>query len=76
MSAAFRCETCDAAPMWRIMREGDAAISWACSEHLSSVCDGLQRDWEITQLAVVHQQKLRETVEIGRALDDIAEAAE
>jgi hypothetical protein len=38
--------------MWRIERLGDAAVSWADAEHLSKVCEGLQRAWERTRLQV------------------------
>ena len=50
---AFCCAVCDSPdPTWRIVRRGDAVVSWACQDDLSTVCFGLQRDWEKTQLIV------------------------
>lgn len=64
MGAAFRCEVCSGEQMWRIERWGDAVVTWACPEHLSQVCETLQRDHEVTQLSVRLSAKLRERNEI------------
>jgi hypothetical protein len=72
VSLAFRCEICDGMPGWRIERQGDAVVSWACDAHLSAVCDRLQRDWEVTRLVVIHQAKLAETAEINTMLRQVA----
>jgi hypothetical protein len=56
------------------MRIGDVAVSWACDAHLGGVCDGLQRDFEITELVVKLASKAREWAEIGKSLDEIAGA--
>lgn len=66
---AYCCEVCDSDdPTWRITRRGDVVTSWACDTHLPVVCDRLQRDWEITELVVVHQRKQREWSDINRTL--------
>lgn len=70
--AAFSCETCGAVPLWEVLRRGDAALSWACGPHLSTVCEGLQRDWEITELVVTHQPKGLEWARIHTTLEAIA----
>ena len=49
---AYRCEVCDGAPAWRLDRTGDAVVSWACADHLSTACERLQRDHEITELTI------------------------
>lgn len=54
MSYAYRCETCNGIPWWRIDRVGDAVVSWACKAHLSEVCWGLQRPFHRTELLVKH----------------------
>ena len=70
---AFCCETCDSSdPHWRIMREGDAAVTWACDSHLASACDRLQRDYEVTRLIVADARKAREWAEITRTLREVA----
>lgn len=69
---AFKCETCDGEPMWRIERVGDVVTTWACAEHLSEACDRLQRDYEVTQLTVILSAKAREWAELTRALERIA----
>ena len=40
---AFHCGTCDANPQWRLLRRGDAVVSWACSDHLENEIQYLQR---------------------------------
>jgi hypothetical protein len=75
MSAAYRCETCEGEPLWRIERWGDAVVSWACAVHLCIVCEGLQRDWEITQLSVYPAAKRTEWAQLGHRLNQIAEEA-
>lgn len=72
MSLAFRCEVCDGDPTWRLLRRGDAVVSWACPPHLSQVADGLQRDFEVTELVVTLISKNREWQEIGQTLEKIA----
>lgn len=72
MSRAFYCGICDGEPQWRITRIGDVVTSWACDEHLATECHRLQRDWEVTELSVQHQPKLREVNAINRALEAIA----
>lgn len=73
MSRAFRCEVCDGDPTWRISRRVDAVVSWACDEDLYTVCHRLQRDWEVSELVVVSQTKLREWSEVRSSLDAVAE---
>jgi hypothetical protein len=68
VSAAFRCEVCEAEPLWRILRRGDAVVSWACPEHLSQICDRLQRDWELTEVVVTNHAKAVEWSEIAKTL--------
>lgn len=73
MSLYLACEVCDATdPRWSLTRRGDAALSWACEGHLSQVADGLQRDFEVTELAVRDHRKALKWARIGRALDEIA----
>ena len=68
------CETCDKPdPLWYIMRIGDVAITWACSEHLADACAGLQRDDWVTELSVRDGRKMREYAAINRDLDAIME---
>jgi hypothetical protein len=54
VSYAYRCEICNAMPLWRIERRGDAVVTWACMDpgHLVTVLDRLQRSWETTELVV------------------------
>ncbi len=60
MSLAYCCEICDAAdPHWTIMRRGDVVVSWACDSHLATVCERLQRDFEVTELIVRDSRKAR-----------------
>jgi hypothetical protein len=71
MSHAFCCATCAGTePHWRIERSGDAVVSWACDAHLAAVCDGMQRDFEISQLVVTDSRKRREWAGIASALDN------
>lgn len=72
MSRPCRCEICDAAGHWRIERHGDVVTSWACPDHLSDVCDAMQRDHEITRLSVTLAAKATEWAQIGEALRQIA----
>jgi hypothetical protein len=67
----YRCEACDGEPMWRIIRIGDVVTTWACPRHLSQVCEGLQRDFEVTQLAVALYAKAREWAEMSRSFDEV-----
>jgi hypothetical protein len=64
---------CDGDPTWRISRRVDAVVSWACDEDLYTVCHRLQRDWEVSELVVVSQTKLREWSEVRSSLDAVAE---
>jgi hypothetical protein len=73
MSLAFRCEIDGEDPHWRITRIGDVATSWACDSHLAIVCDRLQRDFEVTELAVWDCRKMREWAGIRDSLEQIAE---
>jgi hypothetical protein len=75
VSAAYRCETCEGDPLWTIERVGDAVVSWACALHLSTVCEGLQRDWEVSQLSVYLTAKRTEWAQFGHRLNQIAEEA-
>lgn len=69
VSYAFCCGTCAGEdPHWRIERLGDAVVSWACDAHLVAVCDGLQRDFEISQLVVTDARKRQEWAGIAAAL--------
>lgn len=53
MSVAFRCATCETEKyLWRIDRQGDAVVTWACTTHLANVMIDMQRDWESTRLLV------------------------
>ena len=73
MSFAFCCEVCDQTdPQWRILRRGDAVVSWVCDPHLAQVCDRLQRDFEVTELVVRNAHKMREWAEINKSLEEIA----
>jgi hypothetical protein len=50
---AFRCGECGVDPVWRIERQGDAVVDWACVDHLNEVCADLLRSWErVTTLIV------------------------
>lgn len=69
---AFRCQVDNGEAAWRLTRLGDVATSWACDEHLHAVARDLQRDWEVTQIVIEDQRKLREHGEIRRMLDDVA----
>lgn len=69
---AYRCETCRGVPLWCIERYGDVATSWACADHLSVVCEALQRDWEVTALKVELFAKACEWSGIGATLNAIA----
>jgi hypothetical protein len=57
MSRAYRCryspDQCpDREPRWRLDRLGDAAVDWACDQHLAGVVELLQRPWEKTEVVV------------------------
>ncbi len=49
---AWLCAVCDGHGSWRLLRRGDAVVSWACHEHLARVGMGLQRGHEETELVV------------------------
>lgn len=64
------CEICDGTdPHWHIMRRGDVVVSWACDDHLSTVCERLQRDREVTELIVSDSRKARERAAADRHMD-------
>lgn len=46
MSRAFRCEVCGDRPRWRVDRQGDAVVTWACHQDLHVVLLRLQRRFE------------------------------
>ncbi len=48
--SAFQCEVCDGRASWSLLRVGDAAVSWACHEHLSTAALRLHRLHEKTEL--------------------------
>lgn len=49
---AFLCEVCHDQPWWRIER-ADAAVSWACSADLSSVCMRMLRPGRDDRLSIM-----------------------
>jgi hypothetical protein len=51
---AFRCGWCTGIPAWRVLRRGDAEVTWACARDLDAECCRLQRDGEVTELVVTH----------------------
>ena len=64
--ASNACGQCGLTPpLWTIVRTGDVVVSWSCAEHLSAVCEGLQRDFEVTELTVTYTPKAREVAEIN-----------
>lgn len=66
MSLAYCCEVCDTTdPHWTMMRRGDVVVSWACDSHLATVCERLQRDFEVTELIVTDRRKAREQAAAG-----------
>lgn len=73
MSAATPAYTCGVCavgkPEWRILRRGDAAVSWACGAHLAQECVAMQRDWEVSELVITLAQKTREWADIGTVLE-------
>jgi hypothetical protein len=66
---------CQGEAVWSLLRRGDAVVSWACDGDVAAVCHRLQRDWEVTELVVVHFGKRVEWAEIGQSLRDVDEAA-
>jgi hypothetical protein len=67
MSAAYCCEACGATePHWYIMRTGDAAVTWACDDHLVAVLTGLQRGGEVTEFTVWDSRRKRAQVRRAR----------
>lgn len=72
---AYACQVDNGEAVWQLTRIGDVATTWSCDEHLPDVLRDLQRDWEITQVAVKDLRKINEQYEIRRALDRIAEEA-
>lgn len=76
-SPAYCCEICAAAdPHWMITRKGDVVTSWACDLHLATVCERLQRDFEVSELVLIHFRKAREWSDIDRTLRGIAKEAQ
>jgi hypothetical protein len=72
VSLSYRCETCEAEPLWTLTRQGDVLRTWACAEHLSPILLGMQRDFEVTQIAVILTSKAHEWAEIRDSLDRIS----
>lgn len=72
---AYHCQVCGVGATWRITRRSDDAAAWACPQHLSAVCDGMQRDDEVTVLLVVLTAKLVEWLELGARLEDAGGAS-
>lgn len=70
---AFRCEVCHGDPTWRLTRIGDAALTWACDDHVGAACHRLQRDHEITEVRVVHYARAVERAQIAASLARIAD---
>ncbi len=59
--AAGHCEVCGCdTPTWRVLRRGDAVVSWGCDDDIYAVLHRLQRAWEVTELVVTNSVKLRE----------------
>lgn len=58
MSYAYRCQEDDGDAQWRIERRGDVVVTWACGDCLPTVCDGLQRPWEATELVVTRTKEI------------------
>jgi hypothetical protein len=52
VSAAYRCQECNARPDWRLERRGDAVVTWTCGDHLVLVLWQLQRPVERTEIVV------------------------
>jgi hypothetical protein len=76
VGAAGCCEVCGVSdPNWRVLRRGDAVVSWGCDDDVYTVLHNLQRDWEITELVVTNALKQREWVSIQGTLDAIADHA-
>jgi hypothetical protein len=71
MSLAHRCEICDGPAKWQAIRRGDVVMSWACVTHLDAVCEGLQRDFEVTELVVTLFPKAVEWAQIGHDLKNL-----
>jgi hypothetical protein len=66
VSRAYRCrfspDQCpDREPRWRLDRRGDAAVDWACDQHLAGVVEMLQRPHERTEL-VIRPHEVQPTV--------------
>lgn len=72
MPMACHCAKCGAGAAWRVMRRGDGVVSWACPQHLAAVCDGMQRDDELTELVVVLIGTLMEWLQLGARLETIS----
>jgi len=69
MSRLYCCTVCDTRGTWQVMRRGDVITEWACNEHLAAIADGMQRDFEVTELVVKHLAKAHEWGEIRRILE-------
>lgn len=52
MSRAFYCEACDDIADWRILRRGDAAVTWSCVADLSRVLQDFKRRGEVSEFVV------------------------
>lgn len=84
MSRAYCCEICSGSnPRWCLMRRGDAAVSWACDDHLVYVVKAMQREHEVTALIITdnrkaqaERQRLIDRHEAQAALDRLELAAD
>lgn len=67
----YLCTVCCCEPEWAILRRGDVTCSWACADHLHTVCASLQRYDELTELIVKDFAKAVEWAQIEAQLDAI-----
>lgn len=72
MSLAYRCQVCEAEPVWTILRRGDVALTWACADHVHAAAVDMQRDWEVTELVIHLAAKAAEWAAIDQGLREIA----
>lgn len=50
---AHRCGLCAGTPRWRLEREGDVIVTWACTEHLVLVLADLLEPTQHRRTALV-----------------------
>lgn len=69
---AFCCPFCHLRGTWRMLRHGDAVVSWACDTHVPLVLDSLQRrepgSTEISVWRVVEQPSTKGSRECPECL--------